>query len=506
MAIKDQDSTSPSKADNIAEYKSLLGERLHEIRLRRGLSLNKFARLASIDRKTLSRMERGGSVTDATLSAVMQALDVNERELITPKDFTADGPQFLENTESVRISERLVRTLEDLMVNRSVSRAALANMGGLSRASLDRVLLRRQRELPRSNLERLALALHVPIHELLGVENQKTPAAIAAAKLADEIPDQNTVVRFGVSPHNKLRLVTTPSDDNHTEAINAFRDELLSSGGPLEKLREYYAANRNSPQATLFADLIDRYHAELSKPYDNINFAVLFARGSRLFAARSASGKMVAAGEWPDSDADEASAIDSVCSIHGPLMMASAVGRQLIADAHIYEAPQETYEKEERVIAEFGEVLVADGEIIEPESAIALADLTQPIENDPQPARTRGLRLLATGSLLSSIVGSVAWLSMGGSTFAGIAGVSAGIFAWEVLKQTKSFKELRDDLAGKYDHITDSLNVDQGQIDLLQKLQRLVDRQQAIFSKIANLRPEFEWIKKFLDNRNGDKP
>lgn len=504
MSIENQFSLDLQIGEEREDFAKRVGRSLREARLNQGLTIAELARMADLDPSTISRSERGRVTSNKTILSLIKALKINESEFLGADYATTDSFKSTVRTRRLLATKELASVVRTLMDRSRLSKDKLARDAGISRSSLDRILSGRSQHVAEKTVMNLAEALNVSFSELLELASPKEGRAAAAENLAAQIPDQNSVVRFGVSSQNKLKLVASPHHDDNHEAIDSFRDELLAPGGPLDALRDHYAAHRNTPQAGLFADLIERYHTEISKPYGDINFATLFARGARVFAARSASEKMVASGEWPDPDADEASAIDSVCSIHGPLMMASFVGRQLIADAHMYEAPQDTYETETKVIARFGDALAADTALIEQDSAAALTDLTEPIANDPQPARSRGMRLVLTGSLLSSIVGGVAWLSLGGATSAGIASIGTGIFAWEVLKQTKSFRELRDGLAEQYDKVSDGIASNNDQIELLRKMKALVEREAGLFRKIADLRPEFEWIKKFLPG--SDKP
>jgi hypothetical protein len=264
-----------------------------------------------------------------------------------------------------------------------------------------------------------------------------------------------------------------------------------------------YSSNPNAPQAELFRPIISRYADELTKNPDEINYAVLYARGARLFAARQNSQRQVEAGNWPEFDSNEEGAIDAVCALHGPLIMASAVGRKLVGDAHEYETTTDILRKEQELIQQFGDALAAERELLEPDSAEAIIDLTAPIESDPQPARGRQLRLLLTGSALVTIVGGVAWLAAGGAAIASavpVLAAGAGMFLWEVTKKTADFKKATDDLAELYDSTSAQAvqHASEQQMALLLRMRELVTRQKALFEGVATLRPEFGWATRYI--------
>ena len=316
------------------------------------------------------------------------------------------------------------------------------------------------------------------------------------------IPRQNKWVRFGISENNLLRLV--PSEDgNDYDTISALRDELLDDFGPINVLIDRYSSKPNAPQAELFSPIISRYGDELAKSPDEINYAVLYARGARLFAARQNSQRQVQAGNWPKFEPNEEAAIDAVCALHGPLIMASAVGRQLVVDAHEYETTTDILRKEQDLIHKLGGVLAAEQELLEPDSAQAIIDLTAPIESDPQPARGRQLRLLVAGSALITIVGGVAWLAAGGAAIASavpLLAVGAGKFLWEVVKKTGDFQKSTDSLAGLYDTTSAQAaqHASEQQMALLIRMRELVSRQKALFEGVATLRPEFKWATRYI--------
>jgi hypothetical protein len=320
--------------------------------------------------------------------------------------------------------------------------------------------------------------------------------------VTQSIPPQNKWVRFGVSKNNLLRLVPSEEEDDR-QTIDALRAEMLDETGPINLLLDRYSSKPNAPQAELFRPVISRYAHELGKVPDEINYAVLYARGARLFAARENAQRQVESGNWPEFDSNEEAAIDAVCALHGPLIMASAVGRKLVGDAHEYEATPDILRKEQELIQQFGEALAAERELLEPDSAEAIIDLTAPIASDPQPARGRQLRLLVTGSALTAIVGGVAWLAAGGAAIGSavpVMAVGAGMFLWEVVKKTGDFKKATDNLAGLYDSTSAQAAQQAGhqQMALLLRMRELVTQQKALFEGVAALRPEFKWATRYI--------
>lgn len=485
------------------------GKKIRELRRGAGRSKTYLAKASGVSVKTVSRAENSENMADLSVLKISRGLSMLDGRKISISDILLSNSRMRARDES-RLSETLERS--------NLTIVELAQRLGVPPTTISR--WRSGESKPDERTIRLimdVLGVTPKEMEAYGINKpesvpEETPTPydnkrVSLSHTAKSIPDQNPLIRFGISENNKLRLVPSLADDNDYETISALRSELLAVSGPIPFLKDRYARNPNTPQAGLYGPLASRYDDELSKDPKDINYAVLYARGARFYAARAAANRQVASGEWPELDSDEAEAIDTICDLHGPLVMASAVGRRLIADAHEYETTPEIARQEEQLIQEFGEVLATETEIIEPETAAAISDLTRPIENDPQPARSRGVRLIVTGSALVSIVGGVAWLSAGGAA-AKVAvplvlATGASMFLWEVVKQTDDFKKARDGLAAQYDETTRRAaeRSSREQLSLLSRMKVLVERQKSLFQRISRLRPEFRWAEQALENK-----
>lgn len=411
---------------------------------------------------------------------------------------------------------RASSNLRRLRLQSGLSQNRLSALAELDRSTISSA--EAGREVSEVTIAKLKVALEKELgrdltdSELLGDADEfhatSPPGGISPLPvLAAEIPEQSDTIRFALSENNRIGLVPTRTDENDYETINALRSELLAAKGPIDTLRKRYDSNPNTPQAEIFAPLCARYEEELSQEPEKINYAVLYARGARFFAARTTAQRNVASGEWPDPDAKEEDAINAVCDLHGPLIMASFAGRKLVADAHIYETAPEEYRAEENLFSEFGIALSKEVELFEPETVSAIQDITMPIPDDPQPARSRGARLFLASSVLSVVVGGTAWFLAGGVGAAfllqaaaiGTTGLAGG-FLWEVAKKTDKFKLSTESLAKKADDKLDAaqraaLNKHR---DLHARLSDLLESRKDLFDRISNLRPEFSWTKRVL--------
>lgn len=323
-------------------------------------------------------------------------------------------------------------------------------------------------------------------------------------EIVEKLPHQNPLIRFQISEQNKIELVKPVDEQNDFDTINALRDELIAEEGPIALLLKRFATSPNIPQFGLFGPIAQSYQKELSKKPHDINFAILYARGARFYSARMNADRQVSAGEWPELDVEDSEAINAICDLHGPLIMASHAGRQIIASAHEYETTPERYREDQAAIEEFGRAIAAEQELVESPTASVVRELTSAPENDPQPARSRGLGLMVVSSGLVVFVGGAALYAVGGASLAytvpiAISGIATA-YGWEVVKKSKRFRTSTDEHAELLDGAIAGVEVQSGYIEqaLLGRMATFVANRRELFLRVANLRPEFSWAKKFL--------
>ncbi|MEM5469527.1 MAG: helix-turn-helix transcriptional regulator [Sulfitobacter sp.] len=478
----------------------------------------------------ISQYERGQTRPQLrTLTRLVEALgdkladDLRNYTAVEPKsDHSANGLRSTQNgTPDRPAKESFAEIIRQRLREKAVTQRALARQLGVSYMTVNRWLS--SYAFPsEKNLSAIAKFLELDIQDLKKSRFQKDVKTkklqtewlakqgmrtVGLRETAISIPDQNPLVRFGLSDNAKLNLLPTLADENDYDTIHALRSELLAAQGPIELLKARYEKNPNVPQAGMFGPLTAKYAEELSKDLSDINYTILYARGSRFYSARRRASEQIGSGEWPELDADENEAIDAICDLHGPMIMASGAGRKLVESAHQYEVPPDLYEKDQETIEEFGELIAAETELMEAETADVYRELTAKVEGDPQLTRSRGLGIAATGSALTVIVGGAAWFGAGGTVATlivpavaiGATGLVGGFF-WEAVKTMPSFKKATGVVGDHFERVIDKAekHADDKERALLKRMADLVDHNRPLFEKVSNLRPEFGWAKKYL--------
>ena len=86
------------------EIKKLLGKRIKEIRIKRGLTQEKLAELVGVGERNLSKIECGDNfVTADTLSNILSALEIKPKELF----------DFEHNQEKENLKQELLKAINN---------------------------------------------------------------------------------------------------------------------------------------------------------------------------------------------------------------------------------------------------------------------------------------------------------------------------------------------------------------------------------------------------------
>ena len=369
--------------------------------------------------------------------------------------------------------------------------------------------------------EEIQKAIKYPFEdwELEDVPENDVSSLTAARNLAAEFPASDETINVGVSSNNLLTFTPTPIDANDAPMLELFRAQMFAEDGPLVVLRRLY--NRvsgrlaNTPQADAFRPHLDRYHQELSKPLDEINFAYIYVHGVQIAAAQRHASAQIESGEWEDYSHPEAAAHDALEDYHSQLMMHSSA-RELVAKAHVWQRSDAQLQKDQRLNGEFVAALgAAQGEnaVMEPRDIEILAPIVEGIPNDEHRKRTQLLGYCMVGSVATTVVFGSAFALLG-LTAAGVAsGVAAGISArvfWKVLDQTKAYKKFTKDAAEGVDQILgyeeEVPATMQEQIELLRRTQKSTEENHALLVELAANNPFMVAAEKQLERIGPQKP
>jgi transcriptional regulator with XRE-family HTH domain len=141
---------------------SQIARRVQELRSGRGLSQDEFARLVGCHRSQVSQVERGvKNLSVDTIDRFAKALGVDALSLLQTGPVVARDPR-----KALSLRERVSRNVLALRSARGMAQDALSESAGLSRNYVSSLEVRKK-NVALSHLEMLAIALGVPLSELL---------------------------------------------------------------------------------------------------------------------------------------------------------------------------------------------------------------------------------------------------------------------------------------------------------------------------------------------------
>lgn len=187
--------------------------------------------------------------------------------------------------------------------------------------------------------------------------------------------------------------------------------------------------------------------SEFSKPTDKINFASVYLSTTRLNIARELAEREIEKekSDWPEFAPDEKEAIDSLCRLSGPLVMASTVGRRLVTDNAVYSLKEGDEAEIDGLLSTY--IKEVKDQNIASEETDALFDAVEiPPDDDPHPQRTRRVKFALVGSLMIVSAGAAVVAAAALPTAVAIA-ASPMLFVpyiWskKVIENDPDFKEI----------------------------------------------------------------
>lgn len=324
------------------------------------------------------------------------------------------------------------------------------------------------------------------------------------AILPDMIPAQDPLVRIEANADNKLELQSSYSDDDDRSTIETYRSQFLEI---LAQEIDRYDKNRNRPQAAHFLPRHQALVSELSKPVEDINFAAVYLAVSRLTIAREKAELEVARHntEWPAFDPDENEAIDSLCLLGGPLIMASALGRKLVTDNAMYNLKESDEAEADRLLSFYIQAVREQG-IVSGDTDAFLDAVDTPAKSDPNPQRTRRVKFALVGSFMVLTAGAaaVSFATLPAAAAVGTSSLAFLPYIWskKVIENDPDFTKLVKNGGTALQDSSSKLS--EGSAELIRKLSGVFRNNYTRLERMGELVSEFKWVKVFVRRINND--
>jgi hypothetical protein len=308
----------------------------------------------------------------------------------------------------------------------------------------------------------------------------------------EPIPAQGAGPYFGLSPAYKINLAGPSEIDAAGNDLGRLRQQL-----PLVRDAADDLAGRLNPNA--FPELarnLAAYRAAIEGEAEAVAWGVIFARGIRLDNAAAAVRRQIEDRLHPPLEDAAQEALDSVLTLHGPMILATAEGRELISDADRMRLTREQQAVLRSDALAVAKALNEDRDVIEPPAAEVVIEAVETIGQDPHPER---------GSVIGgATIRNVTIWTVGIGAIAAIAGVGfvqagAALVAIEGLKKSKRFSALTDALGVRID----------GLLQTGTAFQNFVLRNEQPLRQMASNSAGMRWMLPYIDDivrRNADRP
>jgi hypothetical protein len=326
------------------------------------------------------------------------------------------------------------------------------------------------------------------------VVNARIKELIAEHTPPESIPAQGAGPHFALSADLKITLAPPVEIDAEGNNLDRIRQQL-----PLVREAAEDLAGRLNPNA--FSELarnLSAYRAAIEGEPETIAWGIVFARGVRLDNAAHAARRQIGDRLQPPLEDAAQEALESMLILHGPMILATAEGRELMDVAgqmSLTRGQQAALRSDSLTVAI---ALRDDKDVIEPPAAEVVIEAVEAMGEGPHPERgsaaggatIRNVMILAVG------IGAVAAIAGVGFVQAGVA-----VIAVEGLKKSKRFSALTDALGARID----------GVLRTGPAFQNFVIKNEQPLRQMASNSPGMRWMLPYIDdivrrNNSGKSP
>lgn len=249
--------------------------------------------------------------------------------------------------------------------------------------------------------------------------------------------------------------------------------------------------------------LAQKYNDVVSRDLPEISFAQLFGYGLRLQNAAAAAARAIGDRELPELDDAQRETLDSLLSLHGPFMLATKEGRELIDAAERFKRTPGEERAFQSAAVDLSEKLQGRTDIAEPETAAFVQQAAEAALTGEQTERSivyslGTVRNAAIVLCSGAIIACAAAVATSGGVIAAVVGGAAGLAIVEGTKKSKAFRSLSDPIAKRLDKLTET-ELHQLSQQQFSRLALFVLQNETILRRLAGSRGELRWVHQILD-------
>jgi len=345
--------------------------------------------------------------------------------------------------------------------------------------------------LPDELWEKGAEAVSARIKELIAEHTPPEP-----------IPAQGAGPQFGLNPDLKITLAPPGEFDSDGNNLSRMRQQL-----PLVRQAGSDLAGVLNPNShpVLCRNLTDYLNAIAGEP-ETISWGTVFGLGVRLDNAAAAARREIADRMRDPLEDAAQEALDSMLMLHGPLILATAEGRELADEADRYRLTRDQQAALREDAQAIAQGLKNSPDIIERPAAELGEMAAESIGEGDHPERGTAFGLATVNNVTTVLVsaGTLAAFVPASAAAAGSVGAAAAAgVAWvgyEGLKKSQRFTAATSALGVGFDHLHNL-----GEVQVFRRLialapfRRFVRANEAPLRRIAQNSTQLRWMLPYID-------
>ena len=330
--------------------------------------------------------------------------------------------------------------------------------------------------------------------------NKNVEVEITTTRILPELPYQ------GHGPHYRLA---------EGEIVFAPQGTLDGSLNDISRLQSLHPVLRmlckqavkvfgGNIQHSDVAETISEYSKVLNTRVEEIDFAQLAGYGLIIAHIEGAANREIGDRLRSEFEDNEKAILKSLLDAHGPFILATQVGRDLLLDAELYQRNSE----QERIYNLDGAALVEAAQIdgiVRQEEAKFTRALAEDVGKGPTPERTAiygqsairnfTIAVIGGGAIgACAVMGKELWDA--GQPFLGLLGGGIGLSGVEALKKSKPFQDTIRSLTSLLDKIG---GFDENEATKYKQFATLILKEEDRLRRLAGTQREYQWLHEWLD-------
>lgn len=388
-------------------------------------------------------------------------------------------------------------TLKNARSDARRSQWELARGAKISQSSLSRIERHHQVPVALTNALDLAAALEIPIMELLRSDYRLRLVSAIEPEPIEPVPPQAAGPHFGIGITGRIANVEPSAIDvggNDTRRTQQLLPLVREAADDLAALL--------TSKSNAFIELsrvLTQYRAAISESASNTPWGLIWGLGVRLEETAAATERKIVDRIEPEMDDAPLAALQALRTLHAPLILASAEGRELQEQADLLRMT-----REEQVALRGDAVALSDNlqgsqDVIEAGAAALVAEAADAIGQGRHPERGTVFGI-TTVKHVAIVLISAAVASAAGPFIGGGLGTAVTMAFWESFKKTAIVNSATTAIGSRIDHLLDSSGmIAKEHFHELAPFRKFVLFNQTHLRNIAASTPQLRWMAAYIN-------